>query len=232
MMLKKINSPMKVHSTVFLSLLLASCTNKIVLDGKYASQESPYGFVLKSDSTFEYKFYQFHAYEYSSGKWYRKNSKSIVLNSGRSNTDIPLIPVSIIQLRDSSTNKFSFDFSSNGIAAKDCECAIIINDTSKVIRRCDSISLINIEMIVNKLFVEVRKSPLQMTSFRFSLYPLVTNVFSPLHSKGNVVKLKIIINDSLFSYRVFNSEKIGIRRRGLSFYDSKRKGKYWVPKLN
>ena len=224
---------MKKHAPVLLlSLLLASCSNKWIFIGKYASNNSPYGLNIKSDSTFDYKFYQFHAYEYSTGKWYKKSHGDIILNSFHKDITIPLAVTESSELKNENVNKFSFEFRSNEIAAKDCECAIIINDTVKEIRRCDSIALVEIKIPVHKLFVEVRKSPLLMTSLRFSLDPLITKVYSTSKDYGNFIKFNIMVNDSLFSYKVFDNKAIKVKKGGIYFHNDKGDKKHWIPKLN
>jgi hypothetical protein len=215
-----------------LPFLLVSCSRELIITGRYASKNSPYGFYLNQDSTFDYKFYQFHAYEYSSGKWQKKGNRTVILNSTHKDISIPLEVVESSELKNGNVNKFSFEFRSNEIMAKDCECAIIINDTAKVIRRCDSLGLVEIKVPVQKLFVEVRKSPLLMTSLRFSLDPLITNSYSTTKEYGNFVKFRIIVNDSLFSYKVFDGRKLKVKAEGIYFYDDKGVKKHWIPRLN
>ncbi|MFT3901661.1 MAG: hypothetical protein QM727_00685 [Niabella sp.] len=216
---------------IFIVFSLVSCSGRLLFTGKYASKDSPYGFYINPDSTFSYKFYQFHEYEYSNGKWFKKD-KYLILNSNLRDITIPLVIKDESILSGDSLNNFSFEFVSSGLPAKDCECAIVINDTSKQIRRCDSIALVEITMPVHNLFVEVRKSPLLMTSLRFSLHPLVTNTYIPKKEYGNSANFKIIVNDSLFSYKIFNNKKLKISKRGLYYYNEKGRGKYWIPKLN
>jgi hypothetical protein len=216
---------------ISITFLLASCSDRFLFTGRYASKDSPYGFYINSDSTFSYKFYQFHEYEYSKGKWVKQN-RFLILNSSLKNTTIPLVVKDESSLSSDSLNKFSFEFVSTGVPAKDCECAIIINDTSKEIRRCDSVELVEIKMPVRKIFVEVRKSPLLMTSLRFSLDPLVTNAYTTRNDFGNIVNFKIDVNDSLFSYKVFDNTKLKISRGGLYYNNQKGDGKHWIPKLS
>jgi hypothetical protein len=231
-MVNEKNNPMKKNTLLIsVAFLLTSCSNKFLFTGKYASKNSPYGFSINTDSTFSYKFYQFHEYEYSHGKWFKKN-KSLFLNSSLKDITLPLIVKDESSLNSDSLNKFSFEFVSTEIPAKDCECAIIINDTSKEIRRCDSVALVEIKMPVHKIFVEVRKSPLLMTSLRFSLDPLVTNAYTTKKDFGNFTRFKIVVNDSLFSYKVFDSTKLEIRKGGVYYYNQKGNGKHWIPKLN
>jgi hypothetical protein len=216
---------------VSIIFLFASCSGRFLFTGKYASKDSPYGFYINSDSTFSYKFYQFHEYEYSKGKWVKEN-RYLILNSSLNDITIPLVEKDESGLGSDSLNKFSFEFISTEIPAKDCECAIIINDTSKEIRRCDSLGLIEVKLPVRKILVEVRKSPLLMTSLRFSLDPLLTNAYNPKKEYGNSTSFKIMVNDSLFSYKVFDSTKLKIRRGGLYYYNQKGNRKHWIPKLN
>lgn len=223
---------MKMH-IIFLLLpfSIVGCFTKPVYTGKYASKSGSYGLQINEDSTFNYKFYQFHAYEYSTGKWHKEGNRKIILNSLHKNITMPLTVIESGSNSDS-INRFSFEFRSIEIGAKDCECAIFINDTLKEIRRCDSMALIAIKEPVQKVFVQVRKSPLLMTSLRFSLDPLITNVYSTPKEYGNLTKFKIIINDSLFSYKVFDNKIIKVKEKGIYFYDDKGEKKHWIPKLN
>ncbi len=216
---------------LLLFLLLQGCSSKFFVTGKYASKNSPYGFNINKDSTFGYKFYQFHAYEYSTGEWHKEGNRKIVLNSLHKNITMPLTVIESGS-NDDSINRFSFEFKSIEIGAKDCECAIFINDTLKEIRRCDSMGLIAIKESVRKIFVQIRKSPLLMTTLRFSLEPLVTNVYSTSKEYGNFIKFNIMINDSLFSYKVFDNKVIKVKEKGIYFYDDKGEKKHWIPKLN
>lgn len=223
---------MKKYTLILLlSLLLTGCSNKLLFIGKYASKNSPYGLNIKSDSTFDYKFYQFHAYEYSTGRWYKKSNGDVILNSFHKDITIPLTATES-RFNNDSLNKLSFEFKSTQIEAKDCECAIFINGALKEIKRCDSISLIEIKPPLREVFLQVRKSPLLMTSLRFSLDPLITNVYSTPKEYGNFTKFNIMVNDSLFSYKVFENKLIKVKKNGIYFYDEKGEKKHWVPKLN
>lgn len=216
---------------LLLFLLLQGCSSIFFVTGKYASKNSSYGFNINKDSTFSYKFYQFHAYEYSTGEWHKEGNRKIVLNSLHKNITMPLTVIESGS-NDDSINRFSFEFKSIEIGAKDCECAIFINDNLKEIRRCDSMALIAIKEPVRKIFVQIRKSPLLMTSLRFSLEPLVTNVYSTSKEYGNFIKLNIMINDSLFSYKVFDNKVIKVKEKGIYFFDDKGEKKHWISKLN
>lgn len=222
----------------YISLLLAGmgCSKGLILTGKYASKynskkNSPYGFNINTDSTFSYSFYQFHVYEYSVGKWYRKKNKEIILNSTIKDASIPLFVTESPKLAGNSENRFSFEFNSNGIAAKDCECTIIINDTIRQIRRCDSIALVEVKVPVSRILVEVRKSPLLFTVLRFSLNPLISNVYSVPEEFGNFTKFKIVVNDSLFSYKIFDNKRIKVNKKGIYLYEDKGCRKHWIPRL-
>jgi hypothetical protein len=228
---QKDNSVNKYILLLLFPFLIAGCSSKFRITGRYGSKESPYSFDINQDSTYYYKFYQFHEYEYSTGKWHGKGYRAIVLNSNNQNITIPLLQVESSKNLGGNINRFSFEFESNGIAAKDCECAIIINGATKVIRRCDSIALVEIGIPVSSLFVEIRKSPLLMTSLRFSLDPLITHIYSTPNNYGNFIKFKIVVNDSLFSYEVFKNRKLKFRKNGIYFYDNKGIKKHWIPKL-
>ena len=52
-----------------------------------------------------------------------------------------------------------------------------------------------------------------------SLDTLSTDKFFPKATTTNKAKIDIILNDSLFNYRIFNNEVLKITRKGLRFYD-------------
>ena len=41
-----------------------------------------------------------------------------------------------------------------------------------------------------------------------------------------------MINDSFFSYKVFDNKVIKVKEKGIYFYDDKGEKKHWIPKLN
>jgi hypothetical protein len=222
---------------LLISVIISGCSNKFYLTGKYASNNSPYasnnspfGFNINNDSTFEYKFYQFHNYESSTGMWYKVGKNKIALNSFYKNLAIPLKVVEMGSNKDS-INSISFQINGIEIDEKDCECALFINDTLKEIKRCDSMKSYSTKEAIRKIYIEIRKRPLLLTSFRFSLEPLVTNFYSTSNEYGNLIKFEIIINNSLFSYRVFNNTIIKIKEKGIFFYNDKGGKKYWIPRL-
>ena len=223
---------------LLISVIISGCSNKFYLTGKYASNNSPYasnnspfGFNINNDSTFEYKFYQFHNYESSTGMWYKVGKNKIALNSFYKDLAIPLKVVEMGSNKDS-INSISFQINGIEIDQKDCECALFINDTLKEIKRCDSMKSYSTKEAIRKIYIEIRKQPLLLNSLRFSLEPLVTDAYSTSNEYGNVTKLSIMINGAFFSYKIFNNTIIKIKEKGIYFYDVKGNKKQWIPKLH
>ncbi len=101
---------MKTNLLVFMFFLfIANSSCKLHLKELYVSKNGPYVFKLKEDSTFEYQYYQFHAYEYSRGNWVKRNNRKIILNSFRKDIHIPLIQLESSFANDS-LNRLLFEF--------------------------------------------------------------------------------------------------------------------------
>jgi len=73
----------------------------------------------------------------------------------------------------------------------------------------------------SNLYFKIKKQPKMITNMGIqpSYYNLQTEKINVQVQPGDLIKVTICLNDSLFSYRIFNSEKIKVDGKNLIFID-------------
>jgi hypothetical protein len=217
--------------------------------GKYSRVED--NFHLNGDSTFIYEYYAFHAFENSKGTWKREGKRHIVLNSDIKSRIIPLKVIALNSPTIGETN-LSIHVNGD-LDKANYKCAVFINDTLCELKfghflkstnmdkealeheinvndlwfryiRCDSLLSVTTKTPIRNIYFIIRKIPIELTSTNFAPTPLETEkYFFNFNKSDNSYNIIINFNDSLFSYKVFNNEKVELTKRGIKIYSQRTK---------
>jgi hypothetical protein len=247
---------MRKIAIIYTAVLFWGCSTSNSVVGKYTSKSNPDSFQFNADSTFDYKYNFSHLREYSSGRWTQLKGKKVVLNSSIQNTKIPLkVNQDVNTINKGSNVKLNFETELN---LKNYKCVIFINDTLYTLKgtslilptgltlkefekeiniadiyfrftRCDSLLALSLNSPIRSLFLKIIKYPVNSTYLNRNSIQ-TEEYFSLLDGQHTSLLVSLSFNDSLFNYRVFNNEKIKIRRNGLLFFNENT-NKWWhVPK--
>jgi hypothetical protein len=195
-------------------------------------------FVLNADSTFNYSYIVIGNEEkYSSGTWRRIDKNAIVLNSYIQSNVIPLN----IEVVNSNNKKpmINVKLIIPGKDEKEYRCtpyyAVIEgkwyepNTLFVPDRGSHSYEESNYYSNEHELFFKVSKEPRQIEFVGprlFKEYYVLETEHKKITTKdGDIVNVTVIVPDSLFSYRIFNNEKIKLRKNKLIFRDNERNNK-------
>ena len=224
---------------LLLVIITCSCKSTTYTPGTYLSsfKDSPHGldiytahkFVLNADSTFNYSYIVIGEVEkYSSGTWMQINSNTILLNSNIHSKIIPL-DVDVI----SSDNKditINLKLTVPGKDEKDYRATpqyAIVEDkwyepSFDPDRGSYSYEETNYYSNNHELFFKVSKEPRIFIPGRGKkeYYMLETECKKITTNDGDIVNITISVPDSLFSYRVFDSERIKVDEKKMIFKDS------------
>ena len=96
---------------------------------------------------------------------------------------------------------------------------------------CKPNYLTTVDIPIRSIYMKILKQPLKPSSTAYFRDPLVTEPYYLKSEKTNALKIKIIINDSLFQYKVFNNVPVTIKKTGIYYFEDRDK-KYWIPRLN
>ncbi|MDP3394442.1 hypothetical protein [Sediminibacterium sp.] len=247
---------MKVITIIYTAVLLCGCSANIKVVGKYTSKSNPDFFQFNADSTFDYNYNAYHVNEYSSGRWAQTKGKKVVLNSSIQSRDIPLkVNQDLDTVNKGSSIKLNFE---TELDLKNYKCVIFINDTLYSFKgkglivstgltikefvkevnvadiyfrytRCDSLLSLSLNSPIRSLFLKIIKY--EINSTYLIRKPLQTEkYFSSLGVKNTALNVSVSFVDSLFNYRLFNNEKIKIRRKGLLLFNDNTNTWWHVPK--
>ena len=212
---------------LFFVVMLSACSTSKEISGEYSSRRIPYVFNLNKDSTFFYRYKFEIDYEYSLGRWNKTGKNAVVLNSHYKER--------LLQLETEHDKTGKIDVISLNIVTPDFdrkyyECLIFVNGALHAKQKCDSTISESIRKPVENIFLgftaDRTVDPLLATRALDTVY---TEKFYP-QAAFDKYTLRIVYNDSLFSYRVFDNETFKITRKGLIFYDPKRKTRQTIPK--
>lgn len=208
---------MKIIAIVLITLLLCCCTTSVKIVGKYASTATPNCFEFKDDSTYIYEFRKFHVYEYSTGSWCKIKNNRIEINSTIKNT---IVPLKTSEQWNGNLNKSGLSIvlrQPTGMHLKDYKCEIYINDNFYDIKRCDSLSFVQLNTSLYSVYLKFFKDPVVVTSDIIYL-PIITEKYKVKSNSVVNLVIEVSINDSLFSYKTFNNEVIKINNGGIKYY--------------
>lgn len=208
---------MKKIAIMLIILSLYCCTTNVNIVGKYASNATPVCFYFKCDSTFIYEFRKFHVYEYSTGSWRKIKNNMIEINSTIKNTIAPL-KISEQGINNLKNRELSVVLRQpTGAQLKDYKCEIYINDNFYDVKRCDSLSFVQINTPVHSVYLKFFKEPVVVTTDIIYL-PIITEKYKVKSNSVVNLVIEVSINDSLFSYKTFNNEIIKINDGYVKYY--------------
>jgi len=224
---------MKKHFLLlFFVVFIYGCFSNKNITGKYASISNNDAYQFKSDSTFIYEYKAFHLYKYSTGKWKRIGTNEILLNSY--NRDIS-IPIEVFGINKSETDSININIElqiNHGMILSNYKCYIFIDNKLSKIKRCDSLSFIRESSSFRNIYFKFIKEPLQIVSDRVTS-PLITNKLEISNRFANEnLKMKIVFDDSYFTYMPFNNDTLKVKSKKILTYNSYLKKWQSIPKVN
>ena len=202
---------MKLFVIFGMFLVLSSCSINSGITGKFISKKGS-NMELKNDSSFIYEYRAFHLYQYSSGKWKMVNKNLISLTSEIKST---VVPITVTNIGDQGVvNMLSLDLKidTNKILA-DYKCGVYVNDSLVLVKRCDSISSLEINVPIDNIYFKFIKEP-ALTTTTYIAPPIITDKYVTKTPKGNKLKIAINFNDSYFYYKSFDGDIV--KRKGLN----------------
>ena len=247
---------MRVITIIYMAVLFFGCSSKISVVGRYVSKSNPDSFHFNADSTFYYKYNNYHVNQYSSGKWAQLKGKKVVLNSSIQTRDILLkVNQGLDTINTGSSIKLNFE---TKLDLENYKATIFINDTLYAFKganlivptgltiqefekevnvedvyfrytRCDSLLSLRLNSPIKSLFLKIIKYEIKST--HLSRFPLQTKKYiSSTYGKYTNLEINVSFNDSLFNYRLFNNEKIKIRSKELLFFNENTNNWWHIPK--
>lgn len=205
----------------FFAIVISSCSLKQDIAGRYSSKEAPYGFDINKDSTFSYRYYEYHTFINSSGRWVRKGN-SLLLNSSLKDKIVYFKNVNVDSRTSSKNNYLTVNFDKSGVASKDCKCGIIIDSIMVRNIKCDSIKMLKIDSSINNLQLVIDKWQ-NDSGTNFPADYLETDVLTLDKKFGNDINVTINVIDSLFSYEIIENMSLKIKNDKLIYTKSKKK---------
>ena len=201
-----------------------SCYTITNIADTYSSRNSLHTIVLNTDSTFNY-FYnieELKVNKYSCGKWSWIHRNKILLNS---NVQSNIIPLDIEVIKSNNKNTIiNVDLSVPGKDEKDYRCVPYVALIEDIWYEPNSLFIpnrgkysYNSSNPINELFFNVVKEPRLIEFPSKEYYKLDTERKKITTNVGDIIHVKIEVPDSLFSYRLFDSEIIKIHGRKLIF---------------
>lgn len=189
-------------------------------------------FILNADSTFNYSYIVIGDIEgYSSGIWKRIDRNTIILNSDIQSNIIPLD----IEITPSNNKNpmINVELIVPEKDTKEYRCTPYFPVIGGYIenflpdRGSYSYEETNYYSNNHELFYKVSKEPREFIPGRGKVeyYLLPTEHKTIITNDGDIVNVTVIVPDSLFSYRVFNNEKIKIKGDKLIFKDKENNNK-------
>ena len=237
---------MKSNKNLFIVCLLiiglSACRVPVNVIGTYLSpfRDNPHkldiytahNFVINADSTFNYFYIVMGDTEkYSSGTWKQIDRNTIILNSDVQSNIIPLnIEVTSSDNKNPMINLKLVVPGKNGkeyrvtpqYAIGNSYVDNFLPDSGRY-----SYEETNYYSNEHELFFKVSKEPRELIPGRGrkEYYLLETEHKKITLNDGDIVDITVSVPDSLFSYRVFNSEKIKVDGKKLIFKDKEDKNK-------
>ena len=230
--MKQIN---KLFAILGVILIMFSCHSASHITGTYSKRNNPHKFVINADSTFNY-FYIIAGDidKYSSGKWRQIDKNTIGLNSDVQSNIIPLnveiVPSdnknSMINLKLIVPGKDEKEYRATPQYAIIEDKWYISNSFFTPDRGSHSYES---TVSTNELFFKVSKEPRTVERMGprpyKEYYVLETERKKITTNDGDIVNVTVTVPDSLFSYRIFNSEKIKVDGKKLMFMDKENNNK-------
>lgn len=205
---------MKACYIVLLIVLLSSCISEKII-GTYSNRNLPVKFIIKADSTYEFKYHQGFQYQYSSGTWKVVNKRKIIFQSYLRNkfVELNVDEKSEERVRE---NQRQLNIESN-IANDDkkyYKYLIFTDDKLVKVVACDSANNVILHADFNNILFKITAD--QRMPSRL-LDTLITENYIIKNKNTNQLNIKLKYQDSLFNYKVFNKEEINFLTRGIRY---------------
>lgn len=211
-----------IISGIYFFCSCISNSNIDLLDKSFSDKKNWVHFIFLSDSTFRYTYNNIDP-EKSSGLWYRKGN-SIVLNSYNQTTDIQLI---FTKLKNNTDDiKINVQIKSDKGNEKDYICIpYSIKSDKELFYPSKGGYLLTLNNLIDSLYFQVYRRPQVITTYGIynQLKGLKTEIIDVNLKTGETANISICIVDSLFSYRVFNNEKLEIKSENSMIFKNQKK---------
>jgi hypothetical protein len=198
-------------------VLLYGCHPDRQLAGNYWSNKSPYFFSLNRDSTFDYRCKFQFVYQISHGTWHKVAKNKVVLNSSIKDRTLSLNAKELSSDKNDPKNLFYVSINIPDTEKKYYQCMVFVNDNFYEKSNCDSFNSVLVGFPINNIQFKISADP-RMPGRLFDT--LSTKKFSPQSSTSNKKELEILFSDSLFNYRIFDSDTITLTKKGIRFIDA------------
>jgi hypothetical protein len=212
--------------------IMFSCHSISDITGTYSMRNYSYEFVINADSTFHYS--KRHGRKYSSGTWKRQDKNTIVLESDIQSNIIPLKievtpsdnkdPVINVKLIVPGKDEKEYRATPQFALAGNYYFDLFLPDRGS--HSYEDPSYYSNE---HELFFRVSKEPRRLEELGTlppkEYYSLNTERKKVTLNDGDIVNVTITVPDSLFLYRVFNSEKIKVDGKTMIFRDKENNNK-------
>ncbi|HNK62240.1 MAG TPA: hypothetical protein PKI85_04255 [Chitinophagaceae bacterium] len=204
-------------SYCFLALIFFVRCTSVKAPGTYRSKDALYKLSLNSDSTFlfDYKF-QFD-YKYSYGFFKIVDNKSIMLRSSIRSKKLPIRVKTVNENQTSEDNFLRISFNFPKDESRYYKCQLLINGVVIENKYCDSLSVVKVARPLNSFSLGISADERMPGRFLDTLY---TEVFTTAVNRRNNLAVEVLINDSLFNYRVFDDKVIKASNRKLAIFDA------------
>nr|WP_199157804.1 hypothetical protein [Pedobacter sp. ASV2] len=172
-------------------------------------------FIIKADSTYEFKYHNGFQYQYSSGTWKVINKRKIVFQSYLRNRLIELNVDEEIEV-GVQDNQRKLNIKSN-IANDDkkyYKCLIFTDGKLVKVVACDSVNNVILNADFNNILFKITAD--QRIPSRL-LDTLITKNYIIKNKNTNQLNIKLKYQDSLFNYKVFNREEVNLLTRGIRY---------------
>jgi hypothetical protein len=143
----------------------------------------------------------------------------ITLTSDITSTSIPLSIKKIDVNNKDSNNIISLDLNiENRDSLSDYMCGVYINEALYCIKRCDSVSIIPINIPIKNIYFHFTKEP-QLSWTTAIAPPLFTRMYSPEATKGNMLKIEVDFKEAFFYYKSFNEDTIKVKGKNIKMFN-------------
>ena len=135
-----------------------------------------------------------------------------------------VVPITVKNIgNQGSVNMLSLDLKIDpNKSLSDYKCGVYVNDSLYLVKRCDSISSLAINVPINNIYFHFTKEPALTTTTAIAP-PVFTDKYVTKTSRGNKLEIEVNFNDSYFYYKSFNGDTVKIKGRNIEIYDAYRK---------
>lgn len=198
---------------LFIVLLEACASSKNVV-GTYASNQSPYQFTIKSDSSFTYQYKFQFAYQYSNGKWKNVGKNKIELQSQFKNKAIPITVKEYTNEHANDSVQLNIESNILSNERKYYQCLIFIDNTFFTQKNCDALSSLIVPTPKRNMYFKLTADARMPARF---LDTLTSSTYTLKNKNPYRIDINMSYNDSLFNYKLFNNEVLLINNGKLKY---------------